>query len=447
MSRPAVTEWAEPKGVHPAAWGTVLYILVSVGRLPEVVPFLAPLQLGKVGIVLAVAGLVFAQRDRRTMNAMLSPLGIALCALVFVAGASVLFSIWRTYTVIYFFDIIAKHLLMFYLIAKSIDNRQMVRFYLGSLVVSGAMLAFLAVRMGQTYGGRVELNAAYDANDLAMILVAILSISVAGVFVLRGTMRWGVVVIAGMLMLATMYTGSRGGFLGLVAVGGYLAITRFATARGLLTRRFSPLKFALFGLGAAVLIALVPASTWERMQTITEPSTDYNVTDPDTGRLAIWRHGVAGSLDRPIGHGLAAFEVFYAQRTGIYKAAHNTYVQLSVELGVLGLALFLSLFWLSLRATGRILRSVQERAATRELDPGESVLGSAATGLRGALLGYFVTSVFLSAAYTPLPYVLIAVIVGIDGLAGRLGVVPAKDERRRGAVALRGQAGETTGRV
>lgn len=446
MSARVTTEWREPEGIHPVAWGTVLYILVSVGRLPELVPALAPLHVGKVAILIALVGLVFAPRDRRLMAPLTSPLGIVLLLLVVLALLSVTFSIWRGYTMTYFFDIIAKHLLMFYLIAKSIDNRRMIRVYLGSLVVSGAMLAVLAVRIGSSYGGRVELNSAYDSNDLAMILVAILAVTVAGVFVLRGIWRWGLVAIAAMLLLATMYTGSRGGFLGLVAVGGYLLAARFATTRGRLTPRFSARKLGLIGLGALLLAASVPDYTWERMRTLANPAEDYNVTDEDTGRLAIWRRGLEGTLERPIGHGLANFEYFYARKTGIYKAAHNTYVQIGVELGLLGLLLFLGLLWLSARSTGRILTAAADRARQRALSDHEITLAGAATGLRGAFVGYFVTSLFLSAAYTPLPYVLVAIVAGIDAVARRLGMVPASArERRRGTTQPRQVRGETTG--
>ena len=408
--------WREPEGIHPVAWGTMIYVLVSVGRLPEVVPVLEPLKLGKVGIVIALVGLVFAPRERRTMAPMASSLGIALTMLVVLAFLSITFSIWRGYTISYFFDIIAKHLLMFYLIAKSIDNRRMVRVYLGTLVVCGAMLAFLVVRIGDG-GGRVELNSAYDSNDLAMILVAMIAIAAAGVFAMRGLWRWGLVGAGAVLLLATMMTGSRGGFLGLVGVAAYLGVARFATVSGRLTPRLSPVKTGLIGLGALLLAVMVPDYTWERMRTLARPADDYNVTNQDTGRIAIWRRGIEGTLERPIGHGLANFEYFYARKTGIYKAAHNAYVQIGVELGLLGLLLFLSFFWLSARATRRILTAAADRARRRALDDGEITLAGAATGLRGALVGYFITSLFLSAAYTPLPYVLIAIVAGIDGVA------------------------------
>lgn len=419
----AARRWVEPGGIHPAAWGTVLYVLVSVGRLPEVLPLLEPLMLGKVGIALALLGMVAAPADRRQMGGLVTPIGVLLVALVLLAGFSVLFSIWRSYTLMYFFDIIAKHLLMFYLIVKTMDSRRMVRVYMASLVVSGGFLALLTVRAGRVWGGRVELQTAYDANDLAMILVAVLAVTVAGCFVLRGFRRWGLHAVAAALLLAIMMTGSRGGFLGLLAVAGYLLLARFPTAAGSVTSRLSPLKLTAIALGIGLLIALVPDYTWERMRTLTEPSADYNITDEKTGRLAIWRRGMAGVLDNPLGHGLASFEVFYAQRTGIYKAAHNTYIQIAVELGVVGLMLFLALLVLSWRTAGRIVRALHTIVRRRPLTDAECVLGASAVGLRGALIGYFVTSVFLSAAYTPLPYVLMAAVAGIAGLAERSGVL------------------------
>jgi hypothetical protein len=63
-----VAETVVRERIHPAAWGCVLYILVAVGRLPELLPMLAPFHIGKVAVALALVGILIGPRPRGALS-------------------------------------------------------------------------------------------------------------------------------------------------------------------------------------------------------------------------------------------------------------------------------------------------------------------------------------------------------------------------------------------
>jgi O-antigen ligase len=88
----------------------------------------------------------------------------------------------------------------------------------------------------------------------------------------------------------------------------------------------------------------------ERYMSLSQIKTDYNVTS-STGRLEIWKTGIKLILSHPItgvglncfpkaiGHDRAAQDLPSSK----WQVAHNSYVQLAAEVGLIGFAIFLSL--------------------------------------------------------------------------------------------------------
>jgi O-antigen ligase len=88
-----------------------------------------------------------------------------------------------------------------------------------------------------------------------------------------------------------------------------------------------------------------------------------------------------------------------------YSEAHNSFIQVGGELGILGLIAFIGVFWTAHRGCTRVRR---ERPGTF---PPHLVGVAAAT--EGALLAFLVTGSFLSFAYQMVTFFLIALAVGI----------------------------------
>ena len=92
-------------------------------------------------------------------------------------------------------------------------------------------------------------------------------------------------------------TGSRGAFLGLIAVGMAL----------LLMLKNVPVGKRLAFVAAVTVVALAffaPSGYWTQMNTLTSPKEDYNWTSP-TGRREVFKRGIGYMMRNPftgIGH-------------------------------------------------------------------------------------------------------------------------------------------------
>src|SRR5438477_222273 len=154
--------------------------------------------------------------------------------------------------------------------------------------------------------------------------------------------------LAGLLVLVVplIRSGSRGGFLAFLAIVAFILVG-FTTV---------PARARITGLVVILTVLGATASDkyWTQMQTIIRPHSDYNLTD-DTGRMKIWKRGIAYMLDRPmLGVGMGNFPTAEGTLSPLARAgergrgvrwgaAHNTFVQIGAELGIPGLLFFIAL--------------------------------------------------------------------------------------------------------
>ncbi len=195
----------------------------------------------------------------------------------------------------------------------------------------------------------------------------------------RRWLAWGVFALsAATIVLAR----SRGGFLAYLAGLAVLA---------LLVRRWWPLGFA--GLLAALQAATVPPAV--KAWAATMPSLLHQLTEPE--RLMYWQAAWHMIRTHPVlGVGPNTFILAYpAYRSAgdrfaqVGPYAHNQYLHLAAELGVVGLAIFLGLLAASLLAALRALRAPMAEPGRRAL------LASLCAGLAGYMVaGLFESSLF-----------------------------------------------------
>ncbi|MEX0729899.1 MAG: O-antigen ligase family protein [Aquisalimonadaceae bacterium] len=407
----ALDSESQDEPLHPAAFGVLLYLMVSVGRLPELLPVLAPLHLGKLALVFGLLGLLIGWSRSRVPVFSTLP-GRLLLALSGLAVLSVVFSIWTMHSLAFVMSQLLAGVLLFLLLARTTSGPRMLVFHARGLVISGLLLALMMIRAGGAE--RVTILSSYDPNDLAMVLVFILPLAVVGFFAARGFRRYAFGVVTAAMLVAILLTSSRGGFLALLAVGVYLLLARLPRADGGFTSRISPGKAFIALLAAALLVVATPQTAWDRIATVFSPGDDYNLTD-ETGRIAIWKRGLAAMAERPWGYGVKAFEAVEGERGGRHQAAHNSFIQVGVELGVPGLLLYLAL----LRVCWTRLGALRVRGlAADSPDPVTRLLFMLATALRGSLIGFVVAGFFLSAAYSAILFVLIALTVAAENVAG-----------------------------
>jgi putative inorganic carbon (HCO3(-)) transporter len=247
-------------------------------------------------------------------------------------------------------------------------------------VASCALASCFAVATFWTGDDRRAGGPVGDPNDFAFFLVAALPLA----FVLRGTARrrWVYDLASGLLLVTLALTLSRGALVGVVAmvvVGGVL--------------RLVSLRALGVGLVAAVTLAAVVAGTVPDLVS-TSLEQKSVVADQNVGeRLDLWQAASTMTLEDPVlGMGPGSFALFHQDYMDKLPrdiahdldVAHNTYLEVSSELGFAGLAA-----WLTLLGTGALSAWV---GAKRRRDP-------LAGGVLVALVGLASASVFVTEQY------------------------------------------------
>lgn len=365
---------------------------VMVGRLHELFP---PLRFLPVGKILLPLGLFFLVRQRdlaARLAVFRTPQGIAFIVFVAAMALSVPTSMVQGQSLSDLLLFLYGPVPFVVILASAPRSAADLTVLMKALIV--AMLVFgtaMLSGIGASYGDRLSGSTTYDPNDVAHIAVTCVPFAV---FLLRDRSRmWRLIALGSLLMLMTivMLSASRGGTIALAIV-----LVSLLLARSHLKTRW---KAALLIL-VTVALATAPTVFWERLATLTDMSSDYNISS-ESGRLEIWKRGVKVLASNPLtGVGLGQFATAdgtFASRDGSYDkswhTAHNAPLQVGVEIGVIGLIAFFSLFVPTIRAARRARRL----AAAGAVDPDLARLGDA---LRISLLGFGVGALFLSAGFS-----------------------------------------------
>ena len=147
--------------------------------------------------------------------------------------------------------------------------------------------------------------------------------------------------VLAVMLVAEMLNFKRGAWAGLICIVGVAGWLRMK-------------KLVLVVAAAAVTVLLFYEPAWNRVVTLRE---EFSVDKG--GRLAMWKTVPAIMKDYPMGVGIDNVGLMREYDPGIEEDRdhmHNTYVQLLVETGPLGLAAFLWWMIVFVRAAGGMLR-------------------------------------------------------------------------------------------
>ncbi|CAN5327677.1 hypothetical protein BH10ACI2_BH10ACI2_10400 [soil metagenome] len=186
---------------------------------------------------------------------------------------------------------------------------------------------------------------------------------------------------------ANMVTYSRGGFIGMLAIGAVLA---WKLGR----RQRITVSIASIVIGGLVLVA-APGNYALRMLSIFIPSLDP--VGSSGQRQELLERSIQVTLRNPWGLGIGCFPIVSIHNL----QTHNAYTQVSTELGILGLAAYLVFMISPFRKLGAIERKLFD-AGTSNWFYYFSI------GLQASLVGYMVTSFFAAVAYNWFIYYMIA---------------------------------------
>jgi len=387
-----------------------LLVLTSVWRLQDLFPILGSIQLPTLAAVAALALFVIDRDPRRKFKRINHP--VVKCAIVifFLAILSVPGGVYPGYSFSFILKDYDKTFMLLLLVAAGLrDRRDIERLMWVSLFGATLYSLMVITRIPVGADGRLGDLYYYDANDLGMLIVMTFPMIV---FFVRGDSRPWVRVGAGLcmpiLMVALVKTGSRGGFLGLIAVALYM-VWRY---RAVSTR----MRVSAVSVMVVLLLAFGSDRYWTMMSTMLHPSQDYNFqANVESGRMEIWKRGMGYMFSHPLtGVGANAFPAAEGmisplaarQQLGIglkWSAAHNSFVEIGAELGVGGLTLFLVM----LAQAGWSLRTKRRRGVPDDPTSPDAAL---AQTLAACLAGFCVAGFFLSQAYSAYLYALLGMI-------------------------------------
>jgi O-antigen ligase len=390
-----------------------LLLFAYVWRVQDVFPILGKLQLPLLG--LGIAGILYITnrhpwRQPGLVRGKVVYLTVGLLGLMLIGVPT---SLWPGHSLSFALKTYVSNLLFLGVTAASIRSVSDVEFYARTNLYGGlfyAMIVNLFFRVGPD--GRLGGLVYYDANDFALVMVATIPFAVYLLkFGRKGFRRAMGLLALGLIMLALVKSGSRGGFLGMIAVMLYI----------LLRYRAIPSTTRLFVAVAGILLAVLIGSDkyWKQMSTILTPTADYNWTDPQ-GRKAVWTRGVGYVAHNPVfGLGVGAYPIaegtiseISQQRASVgrgfkWSVAHNSFLETAAELGIPGLIVFLGFFVASIAA----LRKVRPGGI---YEPGVTERETALSQmLIGSLFGFAVSGVFVSAEYFSYLYFLLGLVVGL----------------------------------
>jgi O-antigen ligase len=402
----------------------LLFVLtiVTVSRVHQHYPLLMKLRPALL-LVIAATGYAYLNPRYLTRANVLALWPMRLVAVLGVlACCSAVFGISLGRTASFILDTYVKVLAYAFLLAVSIRHVRDLFTFVWAYVISCGILAFFSLfvfgiaRSSNSDFARLSNLYMYDANDIGVIMMVGLPLTLLLLVSMRGSRRGrGLLLLILLGISATIArSGSRGGFLGFIAVGAAALILVNSVS---VTRRI--------GMMVAVVVALVFGAApgyWKQMSTVLQPKDDYNYSTL-YGRKALAERGIGYMTKYPLfGLGMNNFsraectispQLDTLSRSGPIRcrAPHNSYVEAGAELGFPGLLTWFSLvvgvIVTLLRLRGRLPRS------WRRGTEAERFLYGATTFFPVAMIGFAVTAFFVTFAWLDPLYIIAAFTTGL----------------------------------
>lgn len=343
------------------------------------------------GVVLLVSYIVTASKYRNR-EALKNPIFLLQAAFLFLIGFSTLVS-WDRGVTFDLFQANCKLFIPFLVMVRIVDSDSRLNRVITIFSLCAVLMALHTIYnyfiLGETYtilsrGFGIESGIFADPNDLALLFNACLP------YLLFATIKakQKFLPLAGVIAVITavMLTQSRGGFLGLCAVGlGFLMFIA-KTHKG-----YIPLIVTI-----SILFWLLASDIYkERISSITDWEADEQTGLTGT-RLDAWKVVFNAALENPVfGVGAGCSLYLAGSEMSDWHQVHNSFLQIFSELGLIGFVIYLLLYLLPYRQLIKMTRvELPELFLTRS----KIIIVS--------LLSYAVTALFLPQGYSPIFYTL-----------------------------------------
>jgi putative inorganic carbon (hco3(-)) transporter len=262
-----------------------------------------------------------------------------------------------------------------YFIIRCIKDEKDLRFFLLLIVIFATQLSIKGYLYGKRIHARLEYNGtsdAYGSNEFALLLAGIIPLVIP--FLVKGKWYEKLVCVLSIpfLLNAFVLCNSRGAFVSLV-ISSLLVLSFFSD------QKIRKMLFILMLCSIPAFLYLSDAEFINRLLTLKE-SNSVSLADPKTnnlssGRIEIWKYGFKMANDHPFGAGPNSFKYlarsymppevlsFHPGEASGVRAAHNTYLQILVEQGYLGLIFFMIMCLQALRMLRQALYKLKQQAS------------------------------------------------------------------------------------
>jgi O-antigen ligase len=330
---------------------------VIVGRPNDYIPALIPLRLALVGTALTVLATLLSYRATLPSPFRHRETKLYL-AFFFAMCFGIPFAVHRGVSFDLVIAIYSSNVIFFLLFVTHVTTRERFRQITYVLLVSGFLFSLIGMLKGQFQSDRlVTAGGMYDPNDVAYVELSLLPFALCVLLGRSGTAGKALALASALLgVLVALYTGSRGGLLGLLTFVSLFLWLRLGSVKAI--HKGALLVLLVF---AAVLNS--DKIDVERYLTLTDLENDYNLSE-EWGRKDVWKSGLLIFLRDPLtGVGAENFGRAigdYRQERGLlpkWQAPHNSFVQIIVEIGIFGAVAFGLLISSSLKTFSRVRRT------------------------------------------------------------------------------------------
>jgi len=334
--------------------------------LPFVVCFILPFGIrwtsGIVGVCLAIVLLLFVLKNSSLSNSLFKiELSTILIAL-FIAWSFISF-FWSIYIDVSLVSLISLVScgILFVVVVKDFSNIDKIKRLLLSICLSGLLISLLIV--SNKIFNIKSLNSLsfrlVNSNFLCSYLGLLLPVCLSLIVISKLKVRLVSIVSFLFIFYTVLMTRDRGGwlqiFVGLVAFIIFLSLNGMIRKKSLFASIFI-LSIWLIGIfGARDVIAKFIPKT---------PNIASEATVSQ--RISVWNSTISLIKEHPIrGTGLGTFQIAYPQKRNkdihnLVEYAHNSYLQLIQELGLVGFLLFVLLAYFSLKNAVKLIKSSQD---------------------------------------------------------------------------------------
>lgn len=382
-------------------------------------------------LIVPVAYYLVARREKVIATSALPWIVVYL----FIQVVSTLFSTYKVSALSDLFTFFVEGVVLYVFVTNAVRSMAMLRNVIWVLLLVGGILGALSGFQQVThsfhdeFGGFAQVSSAQiqtglttlvgdvtqprlagpigEKNRYAQIMVVLIPL---GMFRIWGERRTALKVLAAgctmLIAIGAALSFSRGGAVGVALVIGLMAILRYISWR------------QIMGFILAVAIVLVVLPTYaQRLTTLVQLSDSAGITSGLSIDGSFRERAVAQIaaflvfVDHPlIGVGPGTFPRYYQQYAGTFavaenldREAHNLYLGIAADTGILGLGAFMMILY----TTVRDLVRARKRWLGRRQD-----LADTATAFSLALACYLTTGLFLQMAY-PRYFWVLAALAGV----------------------------------